>query len=276
MAEQNKKKKSGLHKEISSIFDGVPVPSHKGPAGSQGTPPGLGQGKAAYDSPRPIRAPQNPQIPGSQNFNQPGGPAAAARPKTGQADQAANAGPLRRMTRKLFAPKPGVNPRKQKMMLLLIPLLAVVLLILGRKNLDFIFSKPAATVKQPTGNDTTAIAKMLTGIDWTPPEPFPTGLRDPMQLTPRMVAQIDEMNAEKVAVKPPENTGTIDPDATKAGELTVKGILFSDDNPAAIVGTEGNILHVGDVVAGAKILKITRNAVEFEKDGEKWIQTVEP
>ena len=165
MAEQNKKKKSGLHKEISLIFDGVPVPSHKGPAGPKATPPGSGQGRAAYDSPRPIRAPQNPQIPGSPNFNQPGGPAAAARPKTGPADQAANAGPLKRMTRKLFAPKPGVNPRKQKMLLLAIPLLALVLVVIAGNNLDFLFSKPAATVKQPTGNDTTQIAGMLTGID---------------------------------------------------------------------------------------------------------------
>ena len=71
MVDKNKKK-SGLHKEISSIFDGVPVPSDRTAARPHTGPQ---QGQAGYDSPRPsARSPQNPRIPGSyQQLRQPGG-----------------------------------------------------------------------------------------------------------------------------------------------------------------------------------------------------------
>ena len=63
-------------------------------------------------------------------------------------------------------------------------------------------------------------------------------------------------------------------EAARGGALVVKGILFSDDNPAAVVGAE--IAHIGDTIAGAEIVAIRKDEVEFEKDGKKWTQAVEP
>ena len=50
-------------------------------------------------------------------------------------------------------------------------------------------------------------------------------------------------------------------------QLKITGILYSD-NPAVIV--DGEIVKEGDMINGAKVIKIHRDKVEFEKDGEKW------
>ena len=62
------------------------------------------------------------------------------------------------------------------------------------------------------------------------------------------------------------NQGTADYD------LLVKGILYSEDNPAAIIGIL--IVHEGDSVYGATVVKIERDSVIFEKNGKKWQQPV--
>jgi type II secretory pathway component PulC len=57
------------------------------------------------------------------------------------------------------------------------------------------------------------------------------------------------------------------------GQITVKGIVYSEDNPSAIIGNE--ILHEGDKVSGATIVKINKNSVEFEMNGKKWSEKVQ-
>ena len=51
-------------------------------------------------------------------------------------------------------------------------------------------------------------------------------------------------------------------------EITVKGILYSRDNPTAIIGDR--IVHVGDVVLEATVVGITKDTVLFEKPGQRW------
>ena len=55
-------------------------------------------------------------------------------------------------------------------------------------------------------------------------------------------------------------------------EIVVRGILYSDDQPSAIIGTQ--IVQVGNEIMGARIIGITRHAVEFAKDGQTWMQEV--
>ena len=52
----------------------------------------------------------------------------------------------------------------------------------------------------------------------------------------------------------------------------VKGILHSKDNPTALIGI--NLVHQGDVVSGAKVIKIHTDRVEFERDGFSWTQQI--
>jgi len=271
MTDKNDKKKAGLHKEISSIFDGVPVPTNQGMARPHLGPPGPQPGQAGYDSPRPApRGPENPQIPGGlQQFRQAGRPGAPAHARA----RTANQGALRQMTKKLFGPKEGVSATRQIVMAVLVPILLVGLIIaltrvLGAPSSKSTWSpkpKPVATAGQADSE-----------IDWQMPEPYPAGLRDPMQLTAEMTAQIEAeaiAKTQAVAVTPGD-TGTTEQQPTKPQELAVTGILFSEDNPSAVIGTR--IAHVGDTIAGATIVKINLTTVEFEKDGKSWTQTLEP
>lgn len=265
MADKSNKKRSGLHKEISSIFDGVPVPSDRTAAKPHTGPE---QGQPGYDSPRP---PQNPQIPGSYQRLKSG---AAAHSKTAVAAAVVPAGPLQQLVKKLFASKAGVSSARQKAAVLLIPVLLVALVFLLSRAFDISLFKTKTTV--PPKPAVPAGTASTTEIAWQKPDPYPVGLRDPMKLTDEMAAQINaEAQAKVDAVTQNQaNTDTTKPQTTVVEELSVKGILFSDDNPSAVVGTR--IAHVGDVIAGATILKINKKSVEFEKDGQTWTKTVEP
>jgi hypothetical protein len=177
------------------------------------------------------------------------------------------------MTKKLFGHKEGVSAKRQIVMAVLVPVLLVVLIIaltrvLGASSSKSTWSpqpKPAATAGQAGAE-----------IDWRMPEPYPAGLRDPMQLTAEMTAQIEaEAIAKTQAVANAQaNVGPTEPQPAKPQELAVMGILFSQDNPTAVIGTR--IAHVGDTIAGATIVKINLTTVEFEKDGKSWTQALEP
>ena len=56
-------------------------------------------------------------------------------------------------------------------------------------------------------------------------------------------------------------------------EGLVTGILFSNDRPAAVVGSQ--VLYEGDIKQGVTVVKITKDKVHFEKDGRLWTQQVQ-
>lgn len=56
-------------------------------------------------------------------------------------------------------------------------------------------------------------------------------------------------------------------------EGLVSGIVFSNDKPAAVVGTQ--VLNEGDVKNGVTVVKITKEEVQFEKNGRLWTQKVQ-
>lgn len=43
--------------------------------------------------------------------------------------------------------------------------------------------------------------------------------------------------------------------------------------PSAIVGVQ--IVHAGDTIYGVKVVEISRDRVEFEKDGKRWSQRIQ-
>jgi hypothetical protein len=275
MTDKNDKKKAGLHKEISSIFDGVPVPTNQGAARPHLGPPGPQPGQAGYDSPRPVpRGPDNPQIPGApQQFRQAVRPGAPPHVRAGAAARTADQGALRQMTKKLFGPKEGVSAKRQIVMAVLVPILLVGLIIALTRVLGASSSK---STWSPKPKPAATAGSADTEINWRMPEPYPAGLRDPMQLTAEMTAQIEtEAIAKTQAVATAQaNVGPTEQQPDKPQELAVTGILFSQDNPTAVIGTR--IAHIGDTIAGATIVKINLTTVEFEKDGKSWTQALEP
>jgi hypothetical protein len=52
----------------------------------------------------------------------------------------------------------------------------------------------------------------------------------------------------------------------------VKGILHNEKDSTVLIGIE--LLHNGDVISGAKIIKIHSDRVDFVKDGVSWTQHV--
>jgi hypothetical protein len=150
---------------------------------------------------------------------------------------------LQGVTAKLLAPKPGVNPGKQKAMLALMAVLPVVFI--------FVLSKvllPAAPSGGTPSNKAAAAVAFDGKINWELPPVFPENIRDPMVF------------------------GAVAQNQENAGRPLVKGIVYSEDNPCAVVGER--IVSPGDVVDGVTVVKINRDSVEFAMGDKNWSQKV--
>ncbi len=58
--------------------------------------------------------------------------------------------------------------------------------------------------------------------------------------------------------------------ASSSNKVALKGILYSEDKSSALIGD--TIAREGDIIDGVKVIKINKDTVEFEKNGEKWTQ----
>jgi hypothetical protein len=248
--------KNGLQKKISTIFEGVAIPkndnSQQSPAVSrQGGSAGASEQTSIVDellSP-PIQPGQTAQ-PSPQ----------AASPKLPASLK--NSAPvpwrkyLKQIENKLFAPKPGVDVAKQKkmavLMLVLFIILIFVLIHILKPSTPVSTSAQVATppnAKNPAVANAGGTAGVSEGkINWQTPEPYPTTLRDPMQAGASVGGQ------------------------GGSGGIVIKGIVYSD-HPSAVIGTQ--IVHQGDKVSGATVVKINEKNVEFEMGDKKWTQEVQ-
>jgi hypothetical protein len=254
------KQKSGLHKEISSIFSGVPIPKKNDaeqthPAATQETPtygPPSHLSKKGVEAP-PVLRPPVEEVP-------------AESPKPDE-NAAASPPPIIKVKRerpqwleriqqiitdKLFTPQPGVSPARQKVTVVLVPIMFIGMLLAFYKVLG---GGPGKRIEPRVIRPSNAIAASAGLIDWQIPEVYPATFRDPMQFK----------------VPPPADTNDTQTD-NKTQKIDIKGILYSEENPSAIIGTE--IVHEGGTVSGATVVKINQDSVEFERDGKRWTQKV--
>jgi hypothetical protein len=253
MAEHNE----GLQKRVSSIFSGVPIPKSSG-------------------------ALQIPQQPASENTgNEPAKPAhthpeshnspcAAVPARQNQTDMPSELKPLpniqpsnydinknqiqirlqniwETIKDRLLAPKPGVSTSRQIATVVMIPVLFVIMIVVFTK----LFYKPSTKKTEPAASQPTSVAVAFDNkTDWQIPEPYPTGLRDPMQFGSSGAA-----------------------DTETSGPIVLKGIAYSEDSPFAIIGSQ--IVKEGDKIFDATIIKINQDSVEFEINGTRKIQKVQ-
>jgi hypothetical protein len=232
------KNRAGLHKTISSIFDGVPLEKKKNVQQPPDTPSPASEAEQSQPKP-PVQtpaAPARPKPPAKTTRvvepprpQQPPPP----EPRTVPREQPrvapikhAKPSALQQMCEqikgKLFAPKPGVDARRQKTMVILVPILFVIFAVVFAKVLF-----PPATGSRPPGptggpEDPTSTPGE---IAWQIPKPYPTTLRDPMKFA-----------------SVPQNT-VVDP-----GKLIVNSITYSKDSSLALVNNQ--IVRVGDQVNG--------------------------
>jgi len=294
------KNKAGLQKNVSSVFKGVPVPQNNGsqqPSGSHtpesahGVPPKpasadrqvsqnslikkLNQSEDSSDKavqkqtanvfPKPTSTNRMPQSPPITKLPQPEESlkraAKATQPESGPFIEETSDGLLQQIKDKLFTPKPGSSPAKQKAMVIMVPILAIIMIFAFRQVLS---KAPGKTKGAGTDETPVVVANINSGheIDWKIPEPISVMTRDPIKLPEQNDTQNAEQNGE-------ENTTT---NEQNQGVIIVRDIVYSHDRPSAVIGTK--IVSVGDKVNGATIVKINRDRIEFEKDGNRWVQKV--
>lgn len=164
-------------------------------------------------------------------------------------------GLLQKVKNKLFPEKPGVNNTKQKAMVILIPVLFVVMIFMFRQ----VLSKSPKKTKAATDDDTAVVGIVVTEgeIDWQIPEPIPMEMRDPI----KPVAQAQ-------AVAP----STWQTDFNDVRMLSVRGILYSQDKPSAVIGNR--IVHLNDKIDGATVVEIGMDYVVFERNGKRTTKKV--
>jgi hypothetical protein len=174
-------------------------------------------------------------------------PAAGSAVKTsGQISQGQN---NKQIKNKLSTAKNGVDPNKNKKMAIVMAVLLLVFI--------FVFvraAKPLSPATASAGNLANANVGKGTeitekNIKWRTPEVYPSTLRDPMQ-----------------------------PDSSSAGQgysgnLIVKGIMYSNDRSSAVISDR--IVHQGEKVSGATVVKINKNNVELEMNDKTWTQEVQ-
>ena len=247
------KHRAGLHKEITSIFEGVPIPKSNGVQHSSAA---HAPDNTSHVPPKPpAPAPQIPTTPKPQQPVQaPSKAAPAKQPKADVAVKTAGQAPWQQtweqIKNKLFTtPKQGVSSTRQKAMVVLVPGLFIVLI--------FVFTKVLGTSSPKTAGPssfepTNTVAASAHKIDWQIPEPYPTTLRDPMRISSVTIAQ----------------AGT--------SKLIIKSIVYSEANQSTSSTSIGNqIVHEGEKVLGATITKINKDSVEFEMNGKTWTQKVQ-
>ena len=297
MAELDKNK-AGLQKKVSSVFKGVPVPQNNGAQQPSGTPapdhtPDVSpkhvsanrqisqsplikklnqsedsSGKAKQNQtanvfPKPTSMNRMPQSPLINKLPQPKESLkqAAPQPESSPFIEETGDGLWQQIRDKLFTPKPGVSPTKQKAMVIMVPILAIVMIFAFRQVLS---KAPRKTKGAGTGDTPVIVANADTGneIDWKIPEPIAVTIRDPIKLPEQTDTQNREGNAEQ--------NETVN--MLKNGVIIVRDIVYSTDKPSAVIGSK--IVYVGDEINGATIVKIDRDSIEFEKDGNRWEQNV--
>ncbi len=272
------KHRRGLHKEITSIFDGVPMPKgddpkqprhdsspnqndnqpnrpdparerYNAPVVPKAPPPAPTQNVSAPKLSRKSQSLHVPQIPQSRPVEK-----APVEAVVIEASGESNLlGQIREFAGRLFASGPGVDSSQKKKMVLLVPAVIVVLVIIYTR----LFSGPTGTIPvKPTASTTATLVS--SEIDWQEPDVYPDLLRDPMR-----AAMVRNPLIETVDGENPENP------VENVLQLDLRVILWSDD-PSVMIGKE--ILHEGEEFNGIKILKINQHSIEFEKDGKKYEQ----
>lgn len=260
-------RKSGLHKQISSIFDGVPMPQNnssvQAPSASTVppiTPPAVPANpseSSASSKPTLVqRLSTDPSICIST-------PAVCSQrpmplPKTAVQSMPKSSSSFSSQVKKaVFGSAKGQVDSRQKKMAVLVGILSVVFAAVLYMTLGGLGKgKSIAAASTP---DTSQVlpAPQKAIEEWKRPDPIPSDLRD---------AAVPAVH-QTTPVQPADDA------AAQHEDLIVRGILFSQHKPSAIVN--GQIVTEGQTLKGVTVVRISRDAVEFEADGKRWTRSVQ-
>ena len=270
-------RKSGLHKQISSIFDGVPMPKNNTVSEDADATSVL---KPTTDAETAEMAtPQQSAPPATEAENQ--APKSSLVKRLSADPSECTSTPSIQVDRPMPLPKSTLSTHKsgpgfsatikkslfgsgtksldphQKKMAAMVGVLAVVFAVVMYISLGGVGKSQANTADDKSNDSSNSTATIVNPQDWKSPEPLPANLRDASE--PASNNTSSKKNGSTAASANP-------------GELVVKGIVFSKTKPSAIINTQ--ILSEGETINGIRIVKITKNAVEFEGNGNRWTQNV--
>ncbi|MDD5459791.1 MAG: hypothetical protein PHF37_10415 [Phycisphaerae bacterium] len=253
------KRRSGLHKEISSIFDGIPHPAKER---GEGTFAPSENPRSASNRKSFIPDLPRADVPLEQKSRQtppkaaPPRPIQPARPKqTSSGENGDFLKFLQPIVTKIFVAKEGVDPKKHIIKIIAVPLLFVVFIVMFANALNLGGSdSPAVQGSQATVNmAATGLRLTPIAIKWKIPEVYSATLLDPMQMQRSRQADVDTQSNYV---------------------LQVTAIVISEEKRLALLRT-GQIVKEGEEINGIKFIKVNKDSVELEQDGKKWIQKVE-
>ena len=160
-----------------------------------------------------------------------------------------------RLKFRLMPANDDADAKKQKIMLFLVPVLALVFIFMLRQ---VFFKSPQET--QAFEDDIIPVTdSSQTGneIEWDIPEPMSFGL-DYSSVTG------DSNTFQNMGVN--DIDGNMNPEM-----LSVRGIIYSFDKPSALIGNL--IVHLNEEINGVTLVEIKRDYVVFEKDGKRWTKS---
>ena len=162
---------------------------------------------------------------------------------------------IQQIKAKLLSQGAGEGSAKQKAMIVLVPVLAIVFIFVLRQ----LFSKAPTKTNATTNDDMSIVISAKNSnddIDWKIPEPLPVVMRDPAKTG-------NQANINNTT----QNSGE-----TQWDDMMVKGILYSDDKPSVVIGRK--IVHLNEKINGITVVEINKDYVVFEKDGKRWARKV--
>ncbi len=276
-------KRTGLQIKIAGIFRDTPIPKRNLQTNAGGPAP-LPKSGDTLSSESPIKEKRTPEV------------------KTLPVEESTPEPPKRDKPRKvrLSATRRRGSSTRKKTSTILAFVLSMTLISLLVRNFyasqENSFNPGVAVAKQAK----TAISLKPIEINWPTPLVYPKDTRDPMELIKvkmpdipagiivsignklfvvidrRLLSEGDNVDGVKV-IRINRNTVEFGADgkewAQETSRLAVRGIVYSYNNPLAVVGVD--TVKEGDSVDGVTVIRINRNTVEFEVKGLKWVQEVE-
>lgn len=251
--------KAGLHKKVSSIFDGVPLQNqgqnhpeddtqvadyHVEQTQEQNT---LTQGQQSHVH-EPVKKPYKDTTEKQHK----------AFAEFGNNLKARCLRFYQSLKERLLPSVPGVNPARQIALVILIPVLFIVLIFVLVRVLG---SNSAAKRRTTNVAASSSAANSSRTIDWQLSQPFSANLRDPMKSAPSTSRW-----------PPGSNNAGSEAWLFGEGQVVLKGIVYGKDKANAIVGMQ--IVREGDKIGDITVVKINKSSVEFERNGQQKILKV--
>ena len=167
-----------------------------------------------------------------------------------------SSGFIQKVKAKFFNEKSAPGDARQKVMVVMIPILFIIMIFMFRQVL---WKAPAKT-KAADKDKKSAIAVKKSSsddIEWKIPDPLPVQMRDPIRF-----------EADAGSITGAQQTSN----SSDAAVLNVKSILYSDDKPSVVIGDR--LVYLNGKINGAIVVEIHKDYIVFEKDGKRWSQKV--